>query len=57
MSKPVFVLSDHHENWINLNPLTLTKPVALLRVGITTIQEKWESFVGKKLNLKLVFRT
>lgn len=52
MSKPVFVLSDHHENWINLNPLTLTKPVALLRVGITTIQEKWESFVGKKIKLK-----
>ena len=52
MSKPVFVLSDHHENWINLNPLTLTKPVSLLRVGITTIQEKWESFVGKKIKLK-----
>ncbi|MFT4969911.1 MAG: UDP-N-acetylglucosamine diphosphorylase/glucosamine-1-phosphate N-acetyltransferase [Chitinophagales bacterium] len=52
MSKPVFVLSDHYENWINLNPLTLTKPVSLLRVGITTIQEKWESLVGKKIKLK-----
>ncbi len=32
----------------NLLPLTFTKPVAELRVGILTIREKWE----KRLNLK-----
>ena len=41
MSKINFVLSDHYENWVNLNPLTLTKPISSLRVGITTIHEKW----------------
>lgn len=31
----------------NLFPLTLTRSVADLRVGILTIREKWESFLGK----------
>lgn len=29
-----------------LLPLTFTRPVALLRTGITTLQEKWNSFMG-----------
>lgn len=52
MSKPIFVLSDHYENWINLNPLTLTKPIALLRIGITTILEKWEMLTDSAVQLK-----
>ena len=30
--------------WQNLLPLTYTKPVAALRVGISTIKEKWEHY-------------
>ncbi|NOZ48005.1 MAG: glucose-1-phosphate thymidylyltransferase [Chlorobi bacterium] len=29
----------------NLLPLTFTRPVSLLRIGIDTIQEKWEYFI------------
>jgi UDP-N-acetylglucosamine diphosphorylase/glucosamine-1-phosphate N-acetyltransferase len=32
----------------NLQPLTFTRPVALLRVGILTIQEKWNIYLGKE---------
>lgn len=32
----------------NLLPLTYTRPVADLRIGILTIREKWEHFLGKK---------
>ena len=30
----------------NLLPLTYTKPVADLRIGILTIREKWEKYLG-----------
>ena len=30
------------DNWFHLLPLTFTKPIAELRVGILTIREKWE---------------
>jgi UDP-N-acetylglucosamine diphosphorylase/glucosamine-1-phosphate N-acetyltransferase len=32
--------------WESLLPLSYTKPVSELRVGITTISEKWKHFVG-----------
>jgi UDP-N-acetylglucosamine diphosphorylase/glucosamine-1-phosphate N-acetyltransferase len=31
----------------NFLPLTYTRPVAELRIGITTLKEKWEYFTGK----------
>ncbi len=31
-------------------PFTITKPVADLRVGILTIREKWECFLGERLS-------
>ena len=42
MSLPIVLFDDTYR--INLLPLVYTKPVALLRVGITTIKEKWEYF-------------
>jgi len=30
----------------NLLPLTYTRPIAMLRIGITTIDEKWRSMLG-----------
>lgn len=52
MSQAIFVLSDHYENWINLNPLTLTKPIAHLRIGISTILEKWNGFSNQEVQVK-----
>lgn len=47
-----FILFDD-SNRKDLLPLTFTKPVAALRIGILTIQEKWE----KRLNTKCSFIT
>lgn len=41
------VLFDGPE-WQQLLPLTYTRPVALLRVGILTIEEKWQHHTGLK---------
>ena len=32
----------------NLLPLTYTRPVSEIRIGILTIREKWEKYLGKK---------
>lgn len=32
--------------WASLRPLTFTRPVADLRIGILTIAEKWEKYAG-----------
>lgn len=39
------ILFDNH-SWDNLLPLTFTRPVSGLRVGILTIAEKWEKSLG-----------
>jgi len=39
------ILFDDH-SWENLLPLTFTRPVSGLRVGILTIAEKWKNAVG-----------
>lgn len=48
-----FVLFDEALTRKNLLPLTFTRPVALLRVGILTIREKWE----RHLNTTVSFLT
>jgi len=40
-----YILFDDVTTRSNLKPLTFTRPVADLRVGITTIREKWDSFL------------
>ena len=37
---------------INLLPLTFTRPVADIRIGILTIREKWEKVLDKKVSSK-----
>ncbi len=34
------------DNWSGLLPLTYTRPICELRVGILTIREKWEKYLG-----------
>ncbi len=41
------ILFDDH-SWDNLLPLTFTRPISELRVGIMTIAEKWEHELGSK---------
>jgi len=36
------ILFDQHASWQNLLPLTYTRPVSEIRVGILTIKEKWD---------------
>ena len=36
-------------SWKQLLPLTYTRSVSELRVGITTIKEKWEQQIGKRI--------
>ncbi len=39
-----YILFDHHRE--NLLPLTYTRPVADIRIGILTIREKWEHYLN-----------
>lgn len=47
-----YILFDDY-SWQNLLPLTHTKPVSEIRIGILTITEKWEKY----LNANLSFQT
>jgi UDP-N-acetylglucosamine diphosphorylase/glucosamine-1-phosphate N-acetyltransferase len=40
--KKVNIILFDDDNWQNLLPLTCTRPVSELRIGILTIKEKWE---------------
>jgi UDP-N-acetylglucosamine diphosphorylase/glucosamine-1-phosphate N-acetyltransferase len=42
-----YILADEPTRPI-LRPFTLTKPIAELRIGIRTIREKWEHYLGAK---------
>ena len=41
------ILFDDNEVRKQLLPFTYTRPIALLRVGITTIAEKWQAMLGE----------
>lgn len=43
-----YILFDD-TTWQNLLPLTFTKPVAEIRIGILTITQKWETYLNGKL--------
>ncbi len=36
------ILFDNHDIWVDLLPMTYTRPIADIRVGILTIREKWQ---------------
>ncbi|WP_185871011.1 putative sugar nucleotidyl transferase [Blattabacterium cuenoti] len=44
-----FILYDGIE-WRNLFPLTFTRPVSEIRLGFFTIKERWEKYIGKKID-------
>lgn len=41
------VFFDTYESWLDLLPLTFTRPECKLRVGITTILDKWSEYATK----------
>ena len=45
-SRMNLILFDCHKNRENLLPLTFTRPIADIRIGILTIREKWERLLG-----------
>ena len=45
-----FILKDFSE-WSSLRPLTLTKSVAEIRIGILTIREKWNHYLSTEVNI------
>ncbi len=44
-----YILFDD-ESWINLLPLTFTRPACEMRVGILKISEKWEKHLSEKIS-------
>ena len=46
-----YILFDDYA-WQNLLPLTYTKPVSEIRIGILTITEKWEKYLNSKLSFQ-----
>jgi len=46
-----YILFDDNSR-ISLLPLTFTRPVADLRIGILTIREKWERVLNAKTSSK-----
>lgn len=46
-----YILFDDN-TWQNLLPLTFTKPVSEIRIGILTITEKWENYLSGKLTFQ-----
>lgn len=43
-----FILYDGSTEWKNLRPITLTRPISEIRLGILTIRERWEKYIGEK---------
>lgn len=40
------ILLDLEANWLNLLPLSFTRPIGKFRVGVFTLDEKWRSYLG-----------
>ncbi|WP_185873775.1 putative sugar nucleotidyl transferase [Blattabacterium cuenoti] len=43
-----FILYDGNIEWKNLLPITFTRPISEIRLGIFTIRERWEKYMGGK---------
>jgi UDP-N-acetylglucosamine diphosphorylase/glucosamine-1-phosphate N-acetyltransferase len=49
-----FILKDFNE-WSTLRPLTLTRTVADIRIGILTIREKWNLYLSTEVKISTEF--
>ena len=48
------ILYDEKEVRDNLLPLTYTRPVSLIRIGILTISEKWQRLLGDDAKISYI---
>lgn len=48
------VLFDVEETFRNILPITFTRPISYIRVGIVTIKEKWEAMLPGNYSVKTV---
>ena len=39
------IIYDEHAVWADLLPITFTRPVGAIRLGIDTIAEKWQALL------------
>jgi UDP-N-acetylglucosamine diphosphorylase/glucosamine-1-phosphate N-acetyltransferase len=46
------ILYDEPIHWKNLLPLTFTRSIAECRIGILTIQEKWEKYLSEEAQIR-----
>lgn len=46
-----YILFDPAEIWENLLPLTFTRPVCEIRIGILTVREKWDHRLGARTSI------
>lgn len=46
-----YILFDPPETWENLLPLTFTRPVCEIRIGILTLKEKWDKLLQSKASI------
>ena len=44
MSRNIILFDD--DSWEHLLPISFTKPVGELRIGVLTLREKWENLLG-----------
>jgi len=47
------ILYDEHTVWADLLPITFTRPISAIRVGIDTIAEKWQAYLPGEYSWKV----
>lgn len=47
------ILFDEHAVWADLLPISFTRPVAAIRVGVDTIAEKWQAYLPGEYSWKV----
>ncbi|HAB89693.1 MAG TPA: glucose-1-phosphate thymidylyltransferase, partial [Bacteroidetes bacterium] len=50
--KKKYILVDHFSQWQGLAPLTLTRPISSLRIGLRTIQEIWSDTLEDSVEIQ-----
>ena len=46
------IIYDEHAVWADLLPITFTRPVGAIRLGIDTIAEKWQALLPGEYSWK-----
>ena len=50
--KKKYILVDHFSQWQGLAPLTLTRSISGLRIGLRTIQETWSDALEDNVEIQ-----